>query len=113
VKQYSGGVPLFPLSRRAQGIKAQAENDAPRTVHAEDLETTLDAVREMIRNRVVIASDLIDLGDGWQTVGDCPPLIDDISPRIELEQEAATMAKFGKMLLTFAALGAAFWIAFR
>lgn len=64
-------------SRRLEDREALDWNEVdapPRTVESHEGEGSLDEVRLFVRLGKLLATDLVDLGRGWQTVADVPEL---------------------------------------
>ena len=80
--------------------------EMPREVFADDFEDELEVVIEKVRKGKIAASDLVDVGQGWQTISECY-LFDDVCREIAPPGDSAQMAILGMVVLgVVLALGA-------
>src|SRR5438309_185098 len=58
------------------GAALDAALNAPREVKAEEHEASLEEIGALFAQGELAETDLINVGRGWQTLGDCPELDD-------------------------------------
>src|SRR4051812_20557379 len=98
------------FGRGAMSRRVRAETEAPRIVNTRELELTLDDVRQMILERMVKSTDLINTGSGWQTLADCPELDDDVFPLVQRERQIQALKVLGGALLLVTAFFLYMWL---
>lgn len=100
----------FSLSEQGSPSSVQArilaEVEAVRDVSAREVRPELEAVRELLRKRQVRHSDLINTGNGWNVISDCPELAEESFPLVRRERRLRLFAVF---TLISAVLGLALW----
>lgn len=85
--------------------EATARAEAPVTVDSTDAEADLEQVVEAVRRGALEPKDLVDVGEGWQSIEDCP-LFFDVCERTGAYRSSKILYALGILLATFIAIGA-------
>jgi hypothetical protein len=91
----------------AAGVAALVS--APRQVEAYEGETTLEGLRRMLKQHQLSPEDLVNVGQGWQLIRDCPLFLDDVV-QADSAKSSRKWLWVGLTLLTLVALAVA-WAA--
>lgn len=87
---------------------AVASAEAPRKLLDSDGEAELEVVKRMVLEGRISSTDLVDIGEGWQTVSECPLFEEEARLAAKRERRSRVL----KALLIVAAVAAAIALIF-